>query len=185
MIENSAGCHCNLQAGHTTSSANLISSPAASSNYFLDSLFHRSNFAMRIPPLEVILAWPTPNYINPVTRGHSSVVFNAIFIAIVTFIVILRLYLRIGVRKRVGMDDAFLALSYVRIDCGFSLHAILTRLDIRSWPYDGRYTCKRKIWLGSCKYLLLCLAPQDFAERRLITVFSISTISLPASLPRH
>jgi len=68
---------------------------------------------MRIPPLEVILAWPTPNYINPVTRGHSSVVFNAIFIAIVTFIVILRLYLRIGVRKRVGMDDAFLALSYI------------------------------------------------------------------------
>jgi hypothetical protein len=68
---------------------------------------------MRDIPPEVILSWPTPNYENPVTRGHALVVVNAIFIALVVIVVVLRLYTRIFIKRWFGSDDIFILLALV------------------------------------------------------------------------
>ncbi|EOA81748.1 uncharacterized protein SETTUDRAFT_98807 [Exserohilum turcica Et28A] len=39
---------------------------------------------MQLPPVSVILSWPTPNYHDPVTRGPALVIINSIFVTIAT-----------------------------------------------------------------------------------------------------
>ncbi|OAL56539.1 hypothetical protein IQ07DRAFT_554538 [Pyrenochaeta sp. DS3sAY3a] len=39
---------------------------------------------MRLPPVEVLLSWPTPNYENPITRGNALIIVNSIFISLAT-----------------------------------------------------------------------------------------------------
>lgn len=60
---------------------------------------------MRLPPATVLETWPTPNYVNPVTRGNALVYTNAIFITLMTVAVGLRVYARIST-KRFWWDDA-------------------------------------------------------------------------------
>jgi hypothetical protein len=69
---------------------------------------------MRIPPLSVILTWPSPNYDNPVTRGDASLIVNVIFISLVLLAVGLRFYCRASAGAlRLGWDDAMIALALV------------------------------------------------------------------------
>lgn len=70
-----------------------------------------TDFDMRLPPYEVLLSWPTPNYENPVTRGHTLVVVNAIFLGLVIVTVGLRLYTRLVVKRWFGLDDIFILLA--------------------------------------------------------------------------
>ncbi len=61
---------------------------------------------MRLPPAEVIATWPTPNYINPVTRGPALVIIELIALPISTICLVLRLYTRMYVvRNGTGWDD--------------------------------------------------------------------------------
>lgn len=71
---------------------------------------------MRLPPFEVLLSWPTPNYVNPVTRGHALVVVNSVFLSIVIITVGLRLYTRIFIRRWFGLDDIFILIALVCIE---------------------------------------------------------------------
>ncbi|KAH6620442.1 hypothetical protein C7974DRAFT_316803 [Boeremia exigua] len=41
---------------------------------------------MKLPPIDVILTWPKPNYANPVTRGDALLIVNSIFIALVVIV---------------------------------------------------------------------------------------------------
>jgi hypothetical protein len=68
---------------------------------------------MRLPPADVLLAWPPANYDNPVTRGSALVVVNSAFIAITTITVILRLYTRLVVKRWFGIDDVFILVALV------------------------------------------------------------------------
>jgi hypothetical protein len=67
-----------------------------------------------IIPIEVILGWPAPNYINPDTRGPESWIVSAIFLAAATFSVGVRLWTRVFIRKWVGPDDLLIVLAFVR-----------------------------------------------------------------------
>ncbi|PSN58694.1 hypothetical protein BS50DRAFT_614797 [Corynespora cassiicola Philippines] len=53
---------------------------------------------MKFFPDEVILSWPTPNYVNRVTRGHALVYVNSVLIAIAIVVSILRLYTRLVIK---------------------------------------------------------------------------------------
>lgn len=64
-------------------------------------------------PLDVVLSWPTPNYTNPVTRGWSLVIVNAILIGLVTTAVSLRYYARIRIKRWFGSDDVLITLAFV------------------------------------------------------------------------
>ena len=69
---------------------------------------------MRIPPLSVLLTWPVPNYVDPVTRGNASLIVNIIFILLVVLVVGLRFYCRMSAGAlRFGWDDGMIALALV------------------------------------------------------------------------
>jgi uncharacterized membrane protein len=69
---------------------------------------------MRLPPADVLLSWPSPNYENPVTRGNALVIVNCIFISITIVTVALRLYTRAFIKRWFGIDDIFIILALVR-----------------------------------------------------------------------
>ena len=77
-------------------------------------------------PVSVLLSFPAPNYVDPVTRGPSLVVVNAIFIALVTVIVLARLYTRIFIKRWFGSDDVFIILAFVS---GFNGSMLSDRLE--------------------------------------------------------
>jgi len=62
---------------------------------------------------ELILSWPSPNYINPETRGPILYYVNGCFFVVATVAVFLRLYIRMFVRKWVGIDDMLILAAWV------------------------------------------------------------------------
>ncbi|KAF2088817.1 hypothetical protein K490DRAFT_38175, partial [Saccharata proteae CBS 121410] len=64
-------------------------------------------------PLDVFFNFPTPNYIDPPTRGNALVVVNAIFISFVTIAVLLRMYTRIFLKRWFGSDDVFIIFAFI------------------------------------------------------------------------
>lgn len=71
---------------------------------------------MQTPPLSVIASWPPPNYVNPETRGPAVIIVLAIFLAIVTLLIAIRIYTRIFVSRGFGLDDVLIILAYVRTE---------------------------------------------------------------------
>ena len=70
---------------------------------------------MQIPPLDVIVAWPTPNYDNPTTRGDALLVLLIFFSVLVFLAVIGRYYSRVIIKKWFGWDDAMITLAFVGV----------------------------------------------------------------------
>jgi hypothetical protein len=68
---------------------------------------------MYLPAPEQLAAFPAPNYVNPVTRGHELTVVNSVFLALATVFLGLRIYTRLFVRKWFGIDDVCIVLAYV------------------------------------------------------------------------
>lgn len=69
---------------------------------------------MRIPPLEVLAQWPTPNYENPETRGPAGDIVGIVFGALALLVVSIRLYTRKYISNGLGLDDALIVLAFVR-----------------------------------------------------------------------
>jgi uncharacterized membrane protein len=63
---------------------------------------------MQLPPVDVLLSWPTPNYVDPETRGPALLIVNSILIALTILTVIARLYTRIVIKRWFGIDDIFI-----------------------------------------------------------------------------
>ncbi|KAK3633268.1 hypothetical protein LTR56_002505 [Elasticomyces elasticus] len=92
---------------------------------------------MRIPPLSVLLTWPTPNYVDPVTRGNASLVVNVIFTTLVILAVALRFYCRFSAGAlRFGWDDAMIALATL---CTVAMTAVVILAN-------ERYGWDRHLW---------------------------------------
>ena len=68
---------------------------------------------MFVPPASVIVTWPRPNYVNPVSRAPIVYALDAVFLFVATVAVSIRLYTRIAIRKWVGIDDFFIVLAWV------------------------------------------------------------------------
>lgn len=68
---------------------------------------------MRIPPLDVILSWPAPDYEHPQTRGEALLVVIVIFSVLVVAAVAGRFYSRLKINKWFGWDDIFIAFALV------------------------------------------------------------------------
>jgi hypothetical protein len=74
---------------------------------------------MRDPPLSVILSWPTPNYVDPETRGQSLLVVNIILLALCFVAVAARLWARLVILHAPGLDDLLITIAMVHlIDLG-------------------------------------------------------------------
>lgn len=66
---------------------------------------------MRSPPLEVILSWPKPNYVDPVTRGPSLMIVELTLLPIAMIVVFLRMWVRIGWLHKSWYDDYLMILA--------------------------------------------------------------------------
>ena len=70
---------------------------------------------MKLPPLSVMLHWPTPNYIDPETQGPSLIIVNSVFMTLVVLAVAARFYSRVFIRKLVGVDDIMMVFAFVSL----------------------------------------------------------------------
>ncbi|KAK8088805.1 hypothetical protein PG997_003766 [Apiospora hydei] len=68
---------------------------------------------MIIPPPSVIASWPKPNYANPESQGPAGVGIGSTFVALVTIVLLLRLYTRRWISKGFGLDDILIVCAYV------------------------------------------------------------------------
>ncbi|KAI1212383.1 uncharacterized protein F4807DRAFT_457879 [Annulohypoxylon truncatum] len=68
---------------------------------------------MQLPPTSVIESWPTPNYVNPETRGRLGMIVGLLLAVMVTITLAIRLYARKWLTQRFGLDDVFIMLAYL------------------------------------------------------------------------
>lgn len=68
---------------------------------------------MRDIPTEVIASWPPGNHLNPETRGNTLIIVNIVLMSLVTFVVFLRLYVRVYLLRWFGIDDLFIIIALV------------------------------------------------------------------------
>ncbi|CBY01463.1 hypothetical protein LEMA_P002500.1 [Plenodomus lingam JN3] len=57
------------------------------------------------PPIEVVLAWPEPNYINPAVRPNTVTILACILGPTTVAMVLARLWVRIIIQRHPGWDD--------------------------------------------------------------------------------
>ncbi|OTB06786.1 hypothetical protein M426DRAFT_9219 [Hypoxylon sp. CI-4A] len=68
---------------------------------------------MQLPPVSVIASWPTPNHVNPESRGNVGLVVGLLLSILVTITLAIRLYARKWLTKGFGFDDVFILLAYI------------------------------------------------------------------------
>ncbi|KGO64115.1 hypothetical protein PEX1_020670 [Penicillium expansum] len=91
---------------------------------------------MRFPPPAIAESWPTPNYIDPPTRGHGVLIVNVVCLTWAFLIVSLRLYTRVWVTCSAGIDDVFIVIGLI-----FAIAmAIVTSIATEQWGMN------RHIW---------------------------------------
>ncbi|OJJ41408.1 hypothetical protein ASPWEDRAFT_99978 [Aspergillus wentii DTO 134E9] len=66
---------------------------------------------MRFPPAIVLFTWPTPNYVDPVTRGDGALVVSIVFIVLAFLVTCLRLYTRLRITCSPGIDDILIVIA--------------------------------------------------------------------------
>jgi hypothetical protein len=72
---------------------------------------------MRIPPVTVLLTWPTSDSTNPITHGQALLITNVVAITLVCIAVTGRLYSRIVIKQWFGVDDTMCVLAWL-FTCG-------------------------------------------------------------------
>jgi hypothetical protein len=103
---------------------------------------------MKLPPLDVILTWPAPNYTNPITRGDALVIINSIFIVLVTITVGLRMYTRLVIKRWFGIDDVFILLALVSTVTTSSAIIPLTSAVVHCRADRHRSPRQQTLWMG-------------------------------------
>jgi hypothetical protein len=102
---------------------------------------------MRSPPPDVLASWPTPNYINPVTRGPALIVVEILALCIGAIFLGLRMYVRLRIMRSVDWDDWLMVAgavcpedpSYLMMNDGL-IHPGISRSSVSesryasSWP---------------------------------------------------
>ncbi|KAI1637769.1 hypothetical protein F4809DRAFT_603289 [Biscogniauxia mediterranea] len=79
---------------------------------------------MRTPPVGVMLTWPTPNYVDPVTRGPALIIIQLIVCPVALICLALRLWVRMSRLKRCWWDD-WLMIAAAVCCCGVTVSVIL------------------------------------------------------------
>ncbi|KAI1417695.1 integral membrane protein [Hypoxylon sp. FL1857] len=67
---------------------------------------------MQLPPAAVLASWPTPDHVNPGTRGHIGMVVGLLLAGIVTITLAIRLYSRRYLTRGFWLDDVFIIFAY-------------------------------------------------------------------------
>jgi len=91
-------------------------------------------FTMQIPPIDVILSWPTSNYDDPQdVRGFGLLIVTCVVYPITVLMVGLRIFTRLRISRSFGIEDVFLlpaqflttacaVLTCLAVDWGWNRH---------------------------------------------------------------
>ncbi|KAJ5523489.1 hypothetical protein N7513_013033 [Penicillium frequentans] len=91
---------------------------------------------MQLPPAAVMANWPTPNYVDPVTRGHGVLIVNVVCISLAFVVTILRIYTRLRITSTAGIDDVLIVIGLV-----FAIAMVaVTSLASEKWGFN------RHVW---------------------------------------
>jgi len=66
------------------------------------------------PPIEEILRWPRPNYVNPITRPDTVLILSCVFGPITFAMLMARLWVRVFHQRTPGWDDWLVVAGTVR-----------------------------------------------------------------------
>lgn len=61
----------------------------------------------------MILSWPTPNYVDPETRGPALYALSIVLVILGTIIVSIRTYTRLRITRAFGLDDGLIIIAFV------------------------------------------------------------------------
>ncbi|KAJ5833717.1 hypothetical protein N7474_002028 [Penicillium riverlandense] len=107
---------------------------------------------MKSPPMSVLETWPTPNYIDPPTRGHGVLVVNVVCISLAFLVVLLRIFTRLRITCSAGVDDVL-----VVIGLAFSVGmAVVTSIATEEWGWNRHIWDIPPAWLSTVQKLNLC-----------------------------
>lgn len=67
------------------------------------------------PPLRVILSWPKPNYVNPVTRPNTVLFVACIYGPLTILLLFARLWVRVRMQRSAGWDDWLMIAALVSL----------------------------------------------------------------------
>jgi hypothetical protein len=67
------------------------------------------------PPIDVLMSWPTGNYIDPVTRPKTVLIVACIFGPITVALLLARLWVRIHIQHNAGVDDWLMVIAVVSV----------------------------------------------------------------------
>lgn len=101
-----------------------------------------------LPPLDVLLSWPLPNYVNPITRGSEAYAIGTIFFGFATVALAIRLYARLFIRKWFGLDDFLIVLAWVRTVLLDFRSLSSNGTALHSWCSDFCLYRDDGLWLG-------------------------------------
>ncbi|KAF2704640.1 hypothetical protein K504DRAFT_461392 [Pleomassaria siparia CBS 279.74] len=79
---------------------------------------------MRFPPPEVLMTFPKPNYVDPVTRGPALIIVELTLLPIALICVALRLWIRIGWLHKSWWDDWLMVVAMI-FSCGTTVLVIM------------------------------------------------------------
>lgn len=106
---------------------------------------------MKLPPLAVMETWPTPNYVDPPTRGHGVLVVNIVCISLAFVVVILRLYTRLRITYSFGADDVLIIFGLI-----FAIAMVaVTSLATENWAWNRHIWDVPMTWLPTLQKLNL------------------------------
>lgn len=71
------------------------------------------NVKMRLPPLDVLKSWPTPNYIDPVMRGWENRILIIVLFPLVFLAISIRVFTRLRISRSFGVDDWLILAAFV------------------------------------------------------------------------
>ncbi|KAL4788075.1 hypothetical protein BJX76DRAFT_367792 [Aspergillus varians] len=98
---------------------------------------------MRLPPPEVLLTWPTPNYKDPHTRGNAVLITSMVFTGFSIIITALRLYTRLRITYTAGVDDVLVVLGL-----GFAIAmSVIVCIATESWGWTRHIWDIPKEWM--------------------------------------
>lgn len=107
---------------------------------------------MRLPPLEVMAQWPTPNYIDPATRGHGAMIVSTVTMSLAFVVVMLRLYTRFRVTYSAGVDDILIVFGLM---FGIGM-VVVTSYATEVWGWNRHIWDIPATWLPTLQKLNLC-----------------------------
>ncbi|KAH7085478.1 hypothetical protein BKA63DRAFT_18643 [Paraphoma chrysanthemicola] len=93
-------------------------------------------------PLEVLLSWPKPNYIDPITKPKYVLVFSCILGPISIAMLLARLWVRLRIQRSVGWDDWLMLASWfpmIGLTIIFPLVTEKYHFNVHIWDLDMKW----------------------------------------------